>query len=286
MASAPHVRALGAGSGGVVAMSPAPRVLPDEENHERDGAVPGVPGPTSAFGRALGAVPCRWWYPVAGALLAAGAPAGLLLLEAMVARAWPGPSFVLAAVRREPLTYAYLLLSTTVVFVLLGAVLGRLVDELAARSTTDVLTGLSNRRAFDARLAEELARAARHGTPLALVALDVDGLKAINDRGGHAAGDAAIRAVAEALRSTARATDLAARTGGDELAVLAPLTTGEQALALAERIRLVLRRVPGAPTVSIGVADLARAGPRTLGATADAALYRAKAAGRDRVILA
>jgi diguanylate cyclase (GGDEF)-like protein len=182
--------------------------------------------------------------------------------------------------------YVYLVLSTTTVFVILGWLFGRKEDLLRETAATDSLTGLSNRRHFDARLAEELERAVRYRTPLSLLVIDVDGLRAINDRRGHEGGDLALRAVGQALRSTCRATDLGARTGGDEFAVLAPMTKAADALGLADRIRAAIATEPLAPTVSIGVADLELAGVGSLHAAADRALYHAKSTGRDRAELA
>src|SRR6185503_6605263 len=133
---------------------------------------------------------------------------------------------------------------------------------------------------------EELLRADRYGTPLALLIVDVDHLKQVNDRAGHTAGDRALAAVADAMRRSCRATDLPARVGGDELAVLASSTTAAEAVTLAERIRASL---PPSLSVSIGVADLDGAAAETVEAlyiAADQALYRAKTAGRDQVAIA
>jgi diguanylate cyclase (GGDEF)-like protein len=177
--------------------------------------------------------------------------------------------------------------------VLGGWLFGRQEDRLRHISVTDGLTGLTNRREFERRLEEELDRADRHGLPLSLVLLDVDLLKAINDRSGHRAGDRALCAVAGALRSSCRSVDIAARVGGDEFAILAPTTSARDALQLAGRVQAALRdprRAAGGPplSLSIGVADLASAiahGERDLLEAADRALYRAKSGGRDRIAL-
>jgi diguanylate cyclase (GGDEF)-like protein len=187
--------------------------------------------------------------------------------------------------------FMYVTVSTLSVFLAFGYVLGRQADGLLQLSRTDPLTGLWNGRAFRERLTEEVARARRYGDPLCLLLIDVDGLKAINDRGGHTAGDAALVRVAEALRRAARRTDLASRWGGDEFALLAPSTAAEAAATLGERVRALVRdtsRMAGEEmTVSVGVAALAAedddAGER-LRARADAALYAAKREGRDRVV--
>jgi diguanylate cyclase (GGDEF)-like protein len=208
-------------------------------------------------------------YPAVGVLLAMGAPLGLFLLRNLTGDDGPW------------LTYTYVSLSTSIKFAVLGWRLGRKEDQLYDASLTDALTGVSNRRHFDARLREETARAARHRQPLALLLVDVDRLKDINDRDGHAAGDAALVAVAAALVGSCRATDVAARYGGDEFAVLAPMTLRGEAIELAQRIRAHLR-AHATVTVSIGVADSESSVP--LCQAADRALYAAKAAGRDRVL--
>jgi diguanylate cyclase (GGDEF)-like protein len=148
-----------------------------------------------------------------------------------------------------------------------------LIGELRLAASTDPLTGLLNRRAFEERAAGELARARRTGEPFAALVIDVDQFKQINDREGHAAGDAALVALAEALTAELREIDSVARIGGDEFAILLPATDVTGARTIAERLR---RR--SAVAISVGTAvygvdgltadDLARA--------ADAALYDAK----------
>lgn len=171
----------------------------------------------------------------------------------------------------------------------IGYLLGRREDGLRTDSATDMLTGLFNRRYFELSLLRELALCARHGQPLALLMIDVDAMKKINDGGGHDAGDSAIRAVAEALRKTCRTTDLAARWGGDEFVVLVPQTSEAQAMALAQRISACVadgaaNRGPALGVrVSIGVAvAIGRSiSSSQLFARADAAMYDDKAKGRD-----
>jgi diguanylate cyclase (GGDEF)-like protein len=215
--------------------------------------------------------------PSLGALVALGAPLGLAALRALV-----GAS--------DALVWGYFTVYATAAFVLLGYRLGRAEDRLRESCFTDALTGIANRRRFDQRLAEEVARAARTGADLALLMLDLDGLKAINDAHGHGAGDRAIRRVATCLAATCRsAADLAARLGGDEFAVLAPYTSALEGRALAERIRKNLSGSEELVTVSIGVAELSRGDlidGAQLYADADRALYRAKAFGRDRCAVA
>jgi GGDEF domain-containing protein len=112
--------------------------------------------------------------------------------------------------------YTYLSISTALVFTALGTALGWQADVLAERSETDLLTGLYNARGLSRRLNDELARFKRYGAPLALLLLDVDGLKEINERFGHSAGDRALVHVADAVRAELRSSDIGARWGGDE----------------------------------------------------------------------
>ncbi|MGI8685478.1 MAG: diguanylate cyclase [Acidimicrobiales bacterium] len=129
------------------------------------------------------------------------------------------------------------------------------VRRLAEEALTDPLTGIHNRRAFDLDLEREVSRARRHGRPLSLAVIDVDGLKAINDQGGHGAGDETLRALADALGATARQEDGAYRIGGDEFALI--LVDAEVA---DEEVVLDRLRSAGAPSCSVGLARLVTAG--------------------------
>ena len=245
--------------------------------------------------------PRRFAYPAAGLLLSIAMVAGLLTVEAWTTHHAPTISWIFSALRARPLAYAYLLVATLAMMTSLGWLVGRKEDLLGRLSTTDPLTGLANRRRLRSAFADELNRAARYDTPLALLLVDLDRLKDINDRHGHGDGDRALQLVAEALRRTCRATDLAARYGGDEFIVLAVNTPATEARVLALRIRDSVRRLslragrwskatePINHTVSIGAADLRAAALPTfdaLHAAADRALYAAKAAGRDGVVVA
>ena len=170
--------------------------------------------------------------------------------------------------------------------------------KLAALSTTDGLTGVSNRRGFDLALEAEWRRAARTGQALALSMLDVDHFKKYNDRYGHLAGDATLREVAELITTHGRRTsDLVARYGGEEFALLAAATDTADAFGVAEEIcaELTRRRLPhqdspfGIVTISVGVAVIVPtegSSPEMLVQMADRALYRAKEKGRNMALLA
>lgn len=159
----------------------------------------------------------------------------------------------------------------------------------------DSLSGLTNRRGFDAKLDEEWASSAATGEPVALVMIDVDHFKAFNDRYGHVAGDMCLRTVAEALANAARDATVVARYGGEEFALLFARTSLDRALDLAERLRATVEQLNlahqaaprGRVTASVGVASLrARVGDSTevLVEAADAALYGAKRRGRNAVV--
>lgn len=158
---------------------------------------------------------------------------------------------------------------------------------LAQAAVTDGLTGLKNHRAFQESLHSAAQMAERLQQPLSLVMFDIDHFKQFNDTFGHPAGDELLRQVAQVLRESARAYDVAARYGGEEFALLLPNTTLEQAVQVAERLRQQIRAIenPHAPvSASFGVATYRRGTPpATLVYEADAALYRAKRGGRDRV---
>jgi len=173
--------------------------------------------------------------------------------------------------------------------------LKRAYADLERLARTDPLTGLANRRRFMEELEQEVERSERYGRPLALVALDLDRFKSVNDTHGHAAGDDVLREAAQALRSVCRDVDLAARMGGEEFSLLLPETDIAGARIVAERLREHIagaaHRSPAGQvfrvTASLGVAT-ARPGAsgEALLQAADEALYRAKDAGRNRVALA
>ena len=164
----------------------------------------------------------------------------------------------------------------------------RLVSELETVSTTDGLTGLRNRRAFDEKLQEEHQRNARSQQPVSLLLLDIDHFKPYNDHFGHQAGDDALGEVARILQHTVRAYDMAARYGGEEFAVILPNTDKAGALDIAERLRRAVERTEWLKrqiTISIGVATLnyGQSVPALI-EEADRALYSAKELGRNRVV--
>ena len=169
----------------------------------------------------------------------------------------------------------------------------RLHKLVRRQAQTDELTDLANRRRFMSALEQEIARTSRFGTPLSLVLFDLDRFKRVNDHCGHQVGDLVLRRTADAVRARIRGTDLAARIGGEEFAILLPGSDAAGAVTFAENLRVDIRRevavegVRWPTTASFGVAEF-RVGmsSETLVGAADGALYRAKADGRDRVCTA
>ncbi|WP_053006906.1 diguanylate cyclase [Chromobacterium subtsugae] len=161
--------------------------------------------------------------------------------------------------------------------------------QLAKLARNDALTGLNNRMAANEQLQDEHLRYGRSGEPYAVLLLDIDHFKRVNDGYGHDAGDRVLAHLAQVIRQAARATDFVARYGGEEFLLLLPATDAEGAAVLAEKIRAVVEQSQapdvGRITVSIGLAVAGRADeqPEAVVKRADQALYQAKAGGRNRV---
>lgn len=160
------------------------------------------------------------------------------------------------------------------------------------KSIHDPLTGVFNRRLFARRLEEEERRAARHGRPLSLLMIDVDDFKLYNDTHGHEKGDELLRELVAATVGAIRTTDVLARYGGEEFVVLLPETDLPEAIRAGERVREAVRdrfalenAAASIITVSVGVAAFkdGHSGESGLVDRADAAMYRAKQQGKDRV---
>jgi diguanylate cyclase (GGDEF)-like protein/PAS domain S-box-containing protein len=198
--------------------------------------------------------------------------------------------------RPAPDGSAFVLVSSATKMKRAEADLRKLTDQLRALASTDGLTGIMNRRAFDTAFGTEWLRAGRSGKPLSLLMIDVDKFKPFNDLYGHQAGDDCLGTVARALEPLMkRAGDTAARYGGEEFVVMLPETDEDGATFIARSIRDAVRNLGiahagsshGVVTVSIGVATYARPATiaaRDLIARADQAIYQAKSEGRDRVV--
>jgi diguanylate cyclase len=165
----------------------------------------------------------------------------------------------------------------------------RLIDSYMAEARTDPLTGLANRRALDQELNRRIAQRQRQQIPVTLLLVDLDHFKDFNDTHGHQGGDEMLRAVARLLTGTSREMDLASRYGGDELALVLPGVTWQEAMPVAERVRSSVcesthryREGDLRVTVSVGLAEATLSDDsEELVRRADAALYAAKKAGRN-----
>ncbi len=226
-------------------------------------------------------------YPGAYATLPPEAARGFLFRYFLLLVAASSLAFAVGGDLGDPAstnTYLQWLASQAALWVLSSRILetGRRAERAEREARTDPLTGLANRRAFLEALAAEQARAARGQTQPAVVMIDVDGLKAVNDRSGHAAGDRLLQGVARALNRAIREGDLVARLGGDEFAALLYRAEPAEALAIAERLRRSVAAIPA--RISLGVAHGQESDDtQSLLARADRALYRAKGEGGDRV---
>jgi diguanylate cyclase (GGDEF)-like protein len=177
--------------------------------------------------------------------------------------------------------------------------LARLNRELATDAATDPLTGLPNKRAFDAFIQRAIEVSREAGQPIAVIALDVDHFKRVNDVYGHPTGDVLLKELAHRWRQEIRSSDILARIGGDEFCVVLPRTPALHAERIAEKLRMAVAKSPVVvdlpekelrlieTTVSVGLATVevvAAATPEALVQAADAALYQAKGGGRDRMV--
>jgi diguanylate cyclase (GGDEF)-like protein len=213
-------------------------------------------------------------------LVAAGAACVVWLLADLALR----PSYRVPGARYWNLAAEGLVYAT--VAVLVAELRQRLArEERLAR--VDSLTGISNRRAFLEVAERELERARRYGHPVTLAYFDIDDFKSVNDRQGHAAGDALLATVATRLQAGCRSTDLVTRLGGDEFAVLLPETTGDTAESLVARLRSQLKEdaeAKGWPVgFSVGIVSYAAA-PASIDemiGRADLLMYEVKATGKD-----
>lgn len=236
-------------------------------------------------------VACGWWVGRTAAMITAVA----------AALTWLGAD--VATQSLEETTSAWNALTRMAIYVFVGVSVAvsrrdrRRLAELLALSESlarnDPLTGLANRRAFDERLRMELPRAARSGDPLCVAYLDLDDFKAVNDRYGHARGDVLLQDIAAELRACVRASDLPARLGGDELAILLVDVSADDARRtcerILERVRALGRELPGTNLgVSAGIAWFASppSSSDEVLRRADEAMYEAKRGGKNRVVVA
>ncbi len=238
----------------------------------------------------------RLIYPLIGLFLGLCAPLGAFLIRLAASQVVRDAPF--GEIANNRFFYGYQLIGTSIVFAIAGWVAGARAEKLEEAESFyqtlaehDALTGLFNERAFRDRYSRALERCSRTTQPLSLLLIDVDQLKRINDKHGHRTGNKALIHVANALRDAKRATDSAARWGGDEFAILLEGADASATRRVAESVLTRVRDKPVAFTrgqliasVSIGAASTATPNADLdLFAVADRALYEAKRAGRNRL---
>ena len=240
------------------------------------------------------ASPVLMWFALPAVTLGArfstrGVVLGTAYILVLMLVGTVGFDLTTASEHRQELTAAFALVLSTVI---LSGALGESERAHRRRSTLDSLTGLSNRSALDQRLAELDGQPTglEDGRSHALLLCDLDNFKQVNDQYGHATGDAVLRDVAYTMRAVLRAGDSIYRVGGEEILVVLPGATRDHAATIGERLRHAVAecRPVGVPvTISVGIA-ISEPGPLDtdeLVGLADAALYSAKAGGRDRVVV-
>ena len=254
-------------------------------------ALPAIFGAMAIVAARLGARagPARWMIAVACVVSA-------IMLPLRSIDIWLNPEMypdVFAISNMHAASFIVLFSSTIVIstaFLLMHR--ERAAAELYRLATIDQLTGLFNRRAFLELAERELARARRTGSPHAVLMMDLDQFKRVNDKYGHQAGDRVLAGFATVTKGCVRTEDLVGRYGGEEFCAVLPGITMQKAIAIAERLRVAVSQrplgdLPRATTVSIGVAFCSGATRGSLHAAigrADEALYRAKQDGRDCVV--
>lgn len=261
-----------------------PRLWADDE--PLDSTAPEVRRPTEF----------RWRYTLVGLVLALGAPVGALLLRtALTGRS---PAVELAA---HSFFYLYTLIGTSIVFGAAGFVAGTITDALARErdrfhmlSEQDPLTGLLNSRAFWERYRRAMEKSGRYHEPLALMVIDVDHLKKVNDQEGHRFGNEVLEHVSRSILAAKRADDIAARWGGDEFVILMPGADTVAARRVAETLLGMVRAHPVRTSrsernvgITIGIACAgSEQNPTGLFDRADVALYAGKRGGGNQYQIA
>jgi len=222
-----------------------------------------------------------------GALFSLGAPAGWFLI-----RAFSGANFN-TEIYDHWLLYNYLLFGTMIVFMLFGAFVGNKEQMITELAIKDPLTKIYNLRYFIERINEELARGRRYDLDVGLIYFDLDFFKRVNDTYGHPAGDKVLVKISDLVRNEIRESDIFARTGGEEFAVLLPNSPLDSSIANAERIRIAIENLViklkddtiVKVTISAGVANWdGKESTSDFYKRADQNLYKAKETGRNRVV--
>lgn len=233
-------------------------------------------------------IPLPYLRGLYGFLLSTASPLGWVLLQILVGR---DPFSVYYF---DPLLYVYMSVATALTFSLLGYFIGKRELMITDLALTDSLTGLYNKRYFSNRLEQEFERCMRNHSPMALIQIDIDFFKRINDAYGHQTGDIVLKHIAHVIKENCRKNEIAARVGGEELSVIAYDCEELEALTLAERIRVKIKELdfsslginmPVTASFGVAIADQTTECAIDVYEHADEALYVAKESGRNQVCL-
>ena len=224
---------------------------------------------------------------IQGGVCAFGSPLGWLAIQ------YFSGADLITEIQNNVELYSYLLFATFIVFVLFGGFVGRKEDTITALAIKDPLTDIYNQRFFIERLGQEIANARRYATPLSLIYFDLDDFKQVNDIYGHPFGDKVLCRVTESVSEIIRLSDIFARVGGEEFAVVLPHTDLEEAKLNAERTRIAIESLQIENdsknlvqiTISLGAVQLIEDENQSqFYKRADNKLYLAKEQGRNRVV--
>jgi diguanylate cyclase (GGDEF)-like protein len=223
-----------------------------------------------------------------GLVLSTASPLGWIIIQFIAGRDPFSEKYF------DPLLYYYMSIATAIVFFVLGYAIGKREVMITELALTDGLTSLYNKRYFSNRLKQEFNRYLRQKSDIALIQIDIDFFKGINDNYGHHIGDEVLKAIAKIIRENCRINEIAARVGGEELSIIAYDCQEEAAYKLAERIRQKIQEfdfsslgipIPVTASFGVAVADASTKKDSDLYKNADEALYVAKKSGRNRVCL-
>jgi diguanylate cyclase (GGDEF)-like protein len=223
-----------------------------------------------------------------GFMLSFASPLGWVVIQLLAGR---DP---FAKEHYDPLLYLYMGIATAVVFSSLGYFIGKRELMITDMALTDGLTGLYNKRYFSTRLDQEFERYLRHKHPLAIIQIDLDFFKKINDTFGHQVGDEILVKVARMLKENCRKNEIAARVGGEELCIIALDSDQNEVVQLAERLRYKINNlnycyqemeIPISASFGVASADASTHSGQDIYLHADQALYEAKRSGRNKVCL-
>ena len=233
-------------------------------------------------------IPLPYLRGTYGLILSTASPLGWIVIQFMVGRDPFSKEYF------DSLLYCYMSVATALVFALMGYAIGKRELMITDLALTDSLTSLYNKRYFSSRLEQEFARSIRHNYPIAIIQIDIDFFKKINDTYGHQAGDEVLKSIAIIVKDNCRANEIAARVGGEELSIIAFDCTEKEAFSLAERIRYKISlldftqlgiSVPVTASFGVAVADKSTTKALDVYQHADEALYVAKKSGRNKVCL-